>query len=276
MTSCGRFSFQHCLRAAVAAMAIAGTTDVHCEDDAKPAAPVVDVAGTTLRARLPDGSVLEGAALVGAVLTVAAGGRTLRVRIAAAERDARDPRGEVLLYDFRVITPSGVEEPLCHPDKDGRRLGMPLAGRSDPAGILVSNEPDIFELFCTAEPQGKCLRLGYAPWRQAPDGRSMRDWFNACVRMMRGDYCGDGRPFTRDGTLIDIYDRIGVQKSDDPSLSVEAAWGPDGAICVAHTRVPDIIDLAGLAKACPRLAGKLGPAACNDDAPGGLVMNRSR
>ena len=198
------------------------------------------------------------------------------MRIAAAERDARDPRGEVLLYDFRVITPDGTEQPLCNADPDGRRLGLPLAGRSNPAGILVSNEPGIFELFCTAEPQGKCVRFGYAPWRQAPGGRSMRDWFNSCVRMVRGDYCGDGRHFTRNGTLIDIYDRIGVQSSDDPSIGFEAAWGPDGAICVAHARVPDIIDLDGLAKACPRLAGKLGPAACNENAPGGLIMNRSR
>jgi hypothetical protein len=274
---CGRFDFQYRLGVAIAAIAvIAGAAVARCEDNAKPAGPVVDVVGTTLRARLSDGSVREGAALVGAVLTVAAGGRTLRVRIASAERDARDPRGEVLLYDFRVITPDGNEQPLCNADPDGRRLGLPLAGRSDRAGVLVSNEPDIFELFCTAEPQGKCVRFGYAPWRQAPGGRSMRDWFNSCVRMVRGDYCGDGRPFTRDGTLIDIYDKIGVQRSDDPSIGFEAAWGPEGAICVAHTRVPDIIDLDGLAKACPRLAGKLGRGVCNEDAPDALIMNRSR
>jgi hypothetical protein len=95
--------------------------------------------------------------------------------------------------------------------------------------------------------------------------------------MMRGDYCGDGRAFTRDGTLIDIYDRIGIQKSDqDPSMSFEAAWGPNGAICVARTRLPDLIDLAGLARTCPRLSSRLGPAACNDAERDGLVMNRSR
>jgi hypothetical protein len=277
MSPCGRFNFSYCLIAAIAVVAIVAGNDARCEESlTPPAAPVVDVIGTTLRARLPDGSVREGAALVGAVLTVAAGGRTLRVRIAAAERDARSPQGEVLLYDFRVLTPNGAEQPLCNADPDGHRLGLPLAGRSDRAGVLVSNEPDSFELFCTAEPQGKCVRLGYAPWRQAPDGRSMRYWFNACVRMMRGDYCGDGRPFTRDGTMIDIYDRIGVQRSDDPSLSFEAAWGPDGAICVAHTRVPEIVDLDGLAKTCPRLVGKLGAAACNEYAPDGLIANRSR
>jgi hypothetical protein len=278
MSPCGRFHFRHYLGVPIAVFAIGvGMAGARGEEGLRPSAgPAVDVVGTTLRAKLPDGSIREGADLVGAVLTVAAGGRTLRVRIAAAERDARDAQGEVLLYDFRVVMPDATEQPLCNPDPDRRRLGLPLAGRSDRAGILVSNAPDTFELFCTAEPQGKCVRLGYAPWRQAADGRPMRLWFNACVRMMRGDYCGDGRPFTRDGTMIDIYDRIGVQKSDDPSLAFEAAWGPDGAICVAHTRVPEIIDLDGLAKMCPRLAGRLGPAVCNEDAADGLIANRSR
>ena len=232
--------------------------------------------GTTLRARLPDGSVKSGPELVDAVLAIAVGGQTLRVRIAGVEPDARDPKGEVLLYDFRVITPAGSEEPLCGPDPDGRRLGLALAGRSDPAGMLVPGETT-FELMCTGGPQAKCVRFGYAPWRQAPDGRPMRDWFNACVRMMRGDYCGDGRPYTRDGTWIDIYDRIGVQTSDqDPTLRFEAVWGPGGAVCVARTRLPDIIDLDGLGRACPRLAGRLGPAACNENAADGLIINRSR
>jgi hypothetical protein len=257
---------------------VAADTDVHPEEGRPPSATVfVDVIGTTLRARRPDGSVLQGAALVGAVLVVVVAGQTLRVRIANVEQDARDPRGEVLLYDFRVIAPNGAEEPLCRPDPDGRQLGLPLAGRSDATGILRPNAADEFELVCTSGAQGKCVRFGYAPWRRAPDGRPMLDWYNACVRMVRGDYCGDGRPFTRDGTIIDIYDRISVQKSDeDPLLSFEAAWGPNGAICVAHTRIPDIVDLDGLGRTCPRLVGRLGPAVCNESASGALLLNRSR
>ena len=265
-----------CLFAAIAIFAALVSAVIDARSQQSPR-PVVDVVGTTLRARLPDGSVLEGAKLVGAALVVAVGGQTLKVRIAGVEQDARDARGEVLLYDFRLIAPNGTEEPLCAADPDGRRLGLALAGRSDPAGTLRTGDATDFELVCTAGAQGKCVRFGYAPWRRAPGGRPMLDWYNACVRMVRGDYCGDGRPFTRDGTIIDIYDRIGVQKSDeDPSLSFEAAWGPDGAICVAHTRIPDIVDLDGLGRACPRLVGRLGPAACNENTSGALLLNRSR
>ena len=264
--------------ALIAAALLAACADGRSEEGPSPSATArIDVVGTTLRARRPDGSVLEGAALVGAVLVVAVGSETLRVRIANVEQDARDPRGEVLLYDFRVIAPNGAEEPLCRPDPDGRRLGLPLAGRSDAAGILRPSAADEFELVCTSGARGKCVRFGYAPWRETSDGRPMLDWYNACVRMMRGDYCGDGRHFTRDGTWIDVYDRIGIQKSDeDPSLSFEAAWGPRGAVCVARTRLPDLIDLDGLVRACPRLSGRLGPAACTVDARDSLLLNRSR
>jgi hypothetical protein len=264
--------------ALMVATMVAGAAGLHSEAGPPPGATVlVEAVGTTLRARRPDGSTLEGAALVGAVLVVAFDGQTVRVRIAHVEPDARDPRGEVLLYDFRVIGPNGTEASLCRPDPDGRQLGLPLAGRRDAAGNWRPGAASDFELICTSGAQGKCVRFGYAPWRLALDGRPMTDWYNACVHMVRADYCGDGRPFTRDGTIIDIYDRIGVQKSDDdPSLSFEAAWGPDGAVCVARPRIADLIDLDGLARACPRLAGKLGPGVCSQDAPGGLISNRSR
>ena len=187
---CDRFTgSRKCLCAALtAATVIVASTGVHPEQGPAPSATVfVDVVGTTLRTRRPDGSVLEGAALTGAVLVVAVGGRTLRVRIANVEQDSRDPHGEVLLYDFRVIAPNGAEEPLCRPDPDGRQLGLPLAGRSDAAGILQPSAANDFELVCTSGARGKCVRFGYAPWRQAPDGRPMLDWYNACVRMVRAD-----------------------------------------------------------------------------------------
>ncbi len=257
--------------ALIVAALVAGATCTRAAD-----APSIEVAGTVLQARLADGTVRRGADLLGAVLVVAIRSRTLRVRIAAVESDASDPHGEILLYDFRVLTPDG-EKPLCEPDPEGRRLGMPLAGRSDAAGMLSAVAAGEFELVCSAGAQGKCARFGYAPWRAAPSGRPMRDWYNACVRMLRADYCGDGRPHTRDGTAIDVYDHIGVQTpSADPAMRFEAAWGPAGALCVARTRVPEIVDLDGLAHACPRLAGRLGPAVCTDGDVDGLVFNRSR
>jgi hypothetical protein len=102
-----------------------------------------------------------------------------------------------------------------------------------------------------------------------------RPWLHqACVRMIRADYCGDGRPHTRDGTRIDLYDRLGIQRDEPvPGMSFEAAWGPGGALCVRHARLPDVLDLERLAAECPRLAARSGKA-CSEDEPA-LLYNRS-
>ena len=87
--------------------------------------------------------------------------------------------------------------------------------------------PGKFELSCTAGVRAKCVRFGYLPWRDY----GTRQLFNACIRMMRADYCGDGQATTRDGTLIDIYDDLGMQKLDEISAcAFEAGWTADGAV----------------------------------------------
>ena len=62
-------------------------------------------------------------------------------------------------------------------------------------------------------------------------------------------------------------------------MTFEAAWGVDGAICVAHPRIPENISLEELGVRYPRLKAHLGPAACiEEDAmrdPRALLFNRS-
>jgi hypothetical protein len=80
--------------------------------------------------------------------------------------------------------------------------------------------------------------------------------------MLRADYCGDDQATTRTGMLVDIYDRIGInQREGDtmPGVSFEAAWNEQGAVCVAHPRVPQNVTLEDLAETCPRLRDRLGP-----------------
>ena len=98
--------------------------------------------------------------------------------------------------------------------------------------------------------------------------------------MMRADYCGDGQGFTRDGTLIDLYDRLGIQKDEPgPGMRFEAGWGKDGATCVARVRIPENVTLEELARRCPaRLADRLGASCTEDEAgrsPATLLFNKS-
>ena len=81
--------------------------------------------------------------------------------------------------------------------------------------------------------------------------------------MVRADYAGDGKGTTRDGQQIDLYDRLGIQQSDnDPAFEFEAGWGRDGAVCVRHVRVKENVTLDALEQ-LPSLRGRTG-AVCTD------------
>jgi ADYC domain len=94
---------------------------------------------------------------------------------------------------------------------------------------------------------------------------------------MRADYGGDGTGYTRDGTLVDVSDQLGIQPTESnpnhPTLEFEAAWGPDGAVCVRRTRIPEVLSIEELAARYPRLVGRIGPD-CSE-AVGALIWNRS-
>jgi hypothetical protein len=86
----------------------------------------------------------------------------------------------------------------------------------------------------------KCVEWGYKPWVVGPK------YHQTCTRLVRADYCGDGRSWTRDGTLINIFDDRGVQVEDtEPPMPGyewrrEAEWKNDGAKCVTKPRVSDL------------------------------------
>jgi len=106
-----------------------------------------------------------------------------------------------------------------------------------------------------------------------PGGAPLAAYYQACVRLVRADYCGDDVGHTRNGMPIVIFDHIGVERDEPvPEMRLEAAWGPQGAVCVRHTRLGKP-DLAALVALCPRLAGHVG-GACGEAVPA-LPYNRS-
>ena len=133
-----------------------------------------------------------------------------------------------------------------------------------------------FTITCTSGAIGKCIRIGYKPWGERK-GQSLWDYHQACVRMLRADYGGDGVGHTRDGTTIDPFDQLGIQSFEPdphgPKLEFEAAWGPDGAVCVRRTRIPELLSIGELVQRYPRLVSKTGPT-CSE-AVDALIWNRS-
>lgn len=236
--------------------------------------PDISVEGSAFVLKLPDGRSLRGAQMRGAVVHMAIEGRAVSsVKLESITPDPQHP--DLLRHDFRVQNGQGEWVTACAPNADGETWGFPVAlpeGHPGREGAIT--------LTCVSGAVGKCARFGYAPWRHGPNGEDLTPYHAACVRLVRADYCGDGLAHTRDGTMIDLYDDLGLQSRGtgaDATFAFEAGWGPEGAVCVAHTRWPDLQDRKQLGRDCPRLASA--PGSCTEDAArkaGARLYNRSR
>lgn len=243
-----------------------------------PSTPVLSVEGGRLHARAPDGSLLPAAALVGLELTVVdMSEHAVRLRI---EEEA-EPLGMLAAYEVsRLDEATGRWVPHCERDPSGHRVAIALPGRwrDGGAGPFVE-DPHDFTLACTGGSNGKCARMGYAPGARTADGESLTPYFEACVRMMRADYCGDGRSHTEPGVPVEHGDRAGRRgHTHAQRMGFEAVWGRDGAICVRRPRDHARLSLEQLVARCPRLADAVGER-CHEDVlatrPDAFFTNRS-
>jgi hypothetical protein len=182
-----------------------------------------------LELRMASGRVVSGQALVGLRLPAATStGETVWLTVAGVEPAAGDP-------DLAYYALEYQGQSLC---QDGAK-GLFVAGIWDGSGArrqgAVAGGLDLDVTFsCPAGVIAKCVRWGYRPWAQGPA------LHEACTRMARADYCGDGVPHTRDGTLIDMFDGAGVQsRAGVDGFTFEAGWGPGGAVCVHEPRYRD-------------------------------------
>ncbi|WP_192361490.1 ADYC domain-containing protein [Mesorhizobium mediterraneum] len=234
----------------------------------------ISVVGTRFEVTTADGRVVTHEDLVGAVLTIADGQERMPLRIDAVETDPRNPDGGIMLYTMSTRDPAtGAWRNICEPDIEGRRMGFPLAGAWTQDGRHLPSDT-AFSITCTGGAQAKCVRFGYRPWEKSPDGTPLWDHHQACTRMIRADYCGNGVGHTRNGTPIVIYDRKGIQQDEAaPDMSFEAAWDADGALCVSRTRIPDVLTMEGLAAICPGVRQQ--PRTACESRAGALILNRS-
>jgi len=163
---------------------------------------------------------------------------------------------DVHLYSVSYRTARGWK-PLCGYDAQGVEvLATALEGRWDysqgtATGGAHVRDPRRFTFGCEDSALGKCVLMGYAPWRRVLTrtgckGKawwtckvkvtSLRHHHQACTRMLRADYCGDGTPHTVDKVAINVFDGLGV-RVDSEAWPLEAEWNQGGALCVSHTRI---------------------------------------
>lgn len=217
----------------------------------EPGASTLSVEGSGFVLRIADGRVLRGTELAGAVVHVALdGGQVAPLKLASIVPDPEKP--EILRHDFQTSDGQGGWKSACPPNAYGESWGFPVSlpeGHPGRDGAIT--------VTCVSGAVGKCVRWGYPPWMKGPGGEDLAPFHAACVHMTRADYCGDDRPYTKDGTSIDNYDDLGIQNrgaAKDPSYVFEAGWSPQGAVCVAHTRWSDLVTTEQIKARCPRLA----------------------
>ncbi|MBN1207306.1 MAG: hypothetical protein JXB05_20650 [Myxococcaceae bacterium] len=206
----------------------------------------VKPAGTGVKAlQLVDGALVAspaGAEVTGLVLQGrASDGKPVEVAICAAEPAAQSP--EMSWYRIEAWNPVAQEweNPCVGLDRVPSPRALAVRGVWDLSGAR-KDSAEHFTFACENGAIAKCIDWGYKPWASR-DGRPLTEVHQACTRMARADYCGDGRSHTYQDNPIDMYDPLGVLERTredaadwDPALSFEAAWGPDGALCLEHTR----------------------------------------
>jgi hypothetical protein len=215
--------------------------------------------GTSLNGTSLNGTSLNTSLAVGSKWTgTASNNQTVNLRIDAATKGT-GTNADVGFYTVSYQTSTGWS-PLCGVDATGAPVqAIAVPGMwSGPANVYAAN-PQSFTWACRFKTVGKCVELGYKPWK------GYQDQMASCVRMLRADYCGTGVSYTRDGQLLNVYDSLGIQ-TDTEAWQLEAGWKPNGAMCVssaADTR----FSILGLAtppcfpslktKACTWAAGAL-------------------
>ena len=215
----------------------------------------VSLDGSSLSATLPGGARATGSGLVGAELSgTLSNGDTVTLRI-----DGVTTGSEPDVQDYSVsasVAGSATFQPLCGAASDGTPVqAIPLAGSWDESagtstGGAHVDDPSVFTFACEGYALAKCVEFGYAPWRSVTEcaaagdcaARSLAPFHQACTRMLRADYCGDGTATTRDDTQVDVWDNFAIQTDDEPTWGLEAEWSPGGAVCVDQTRWPTIGD----------------------------------
>ena len=136
--------------------------------------------------------------------------------------------------------------------KDGNGIaapGIPVANYWNTTTGARVDDANTITFACVTGAIGKCVRWGYRPWAtgtRCSGGTcstvSLKDYHQACTRMVRADYCGNGTPNTVNGTPIDVYDALSPQiQSPSSTWPVEAKWTPNGATCLGNTRGADLI-----------------------------------
>jgi hypothetical protein len=224
----------------------------------------VSMNGTLFEGTLADGRQVNGTDFVGAELIATTTSNTQVTLVIEDIVQSTDP--DIHLYNVAYYTGT-TWEALCGYDAQGEvRPAMPLAGRWDYSSGTATGGDWIedatqFTFACVGAALGKCTQLGYKPWESVQECNaftcqtlSLRPLHQACTRLVRADYCGDGTSHTANGVPINLWDNASIQTQSTVPVTWlnDAEWTPQGAKCIGNYRYdPNGVTNAYVNAHCP-------------------------
>ncbi|WP_051256543.1 ADYC domain-containing protein [Cystobacter fuscus] len=161
-------------------------------------------------------------------------GGTVRMRIAGMNQ-APAPNTDITLYSVQYFDPTDYGwKPACRDAAGTVVQAIPTAGvwnyqQDVPGGGSKYSDPERFTFACLGGAIAKCTLWGYRPWASY-NGTPLEQYHQACTRLVRADYCGNGKTYTVPGNRINLFDPLGIQQ-DTEGWFFEAAWDVNGAKC---------------------------------------------
>lgn len=183
--------------------------------------------GATISATLNNSaSPLVGTSFVGSTWNgTASNGAAISLRIDSAQQGTAT-NADLWFYGVSFKSSATAWSPLC----GAGVLAVPVYGVWAPSGLdqaHYATSTTAFTFACRAKTVAKCVELGYKPFK------GYSNQMQSCVRLLRADYCGLGTSYTVDGTLLNLWDNVNVQK-DTEKWDIEGEWGVNGSRCVSN------------------------------------------
>lgn len=239
----------------------------------------ISVSGGQLRARLTSGVVITGSQLTGLTLNLKLNGvltyqlRVLYVSEAPLWAGGQQVWVPTYLLQWTVIGTSRWTNVCPLPDKD---MGMQAyhsvvfeGDRINAKNKWISDTPDTrwFNIGCAGHTLAKMYLTGHTYASKAWGYDTKVDERRTMLKMLSGDYCGHGTPYTVAGTPLDWKDDHGWMKYIDPNSTLEARWTQYGARCLNTPRIEASQYAPGLAvfpDVVASIAAECSIPACDD------------
>ena len=219
----------------------------------------ISISGSEIVAVLDNGAISRGKDLIGATFQTYfdPGPELYTFKIDDAYQETEAGLQDIWWYKTSYKSESDSSySPVCTNAVGAVDAGVFLAGMywDETTGNRI-DQPDSFTFACADGVLAKCTHAGYRPWATGTSCKragstkdcktvALKDHHQACTRMLRADYCGDGVPHTLDGTVLDIFDYLQppVQLREE-NWQMESRWIPTGATCLTKPRHPELTEL---------------------------------